>query len=124
MTHDDYLEKLETFTDGAEDVAAVLAHAESCAACRTDALALERALTRAQGRVAGAAERIVRMAAAAAAIVVLCLALSRGSGNLSPAPERSRTVVVGDASGVVAYTPSAVVIGTSARPEAGKEISR
>jgi len=124
MTHDEYLENLETFTDSDADVRNVLSHARSCAVCASDRRSVERLLASIDGRRGTGAERLARSAAAAAAVVVLVLSLSRGAGNLAAPPPRPRTLVVGDASGVVAYTPSAVLIGTSARPAAGQENSR
>jgi len=123
MTHDEYLENLATFTDSDADVRTVLSHAGSCAVCRSDRRRVERRLASIDGPRRTRAERLARAAAAAAAVVVLVLSFSRGAGNLSAPPAR-RTLVVGDASGVVAYTPSAVLIGTSARPAAGQENSR
>lgn len=125
MTHDEFQERLDAFTDSAEDAVAVLSHAASCAVCAADRRAVERELARAGRPRGSAAETLARSAAAAVAIVVLVLSFSRGAGNLSAAPPRSRTVlVVGDASGVTAYTPSALLIGTSARRPAGKENTR
>ena len=108
MTHDDYLARLELWTDA--DAAAVLAHAESCAACRQEARIAQRALEPLLPRRASRAEEAARLAAAAAVIAVLVLGIPVGSGPKASPPAVSRYRIVGDASGVIAYTPAGVVV--------------
>jgi hypothetical protein len=128
MTHEDYLAKVETFTDSADDTAAVLAHAGSCAMCRREARAADRALARLEPDRRSLTEEIARWFAAAAVLVLVVL------GFQKPAPEPRRTVpppaparylVVGDATRVVAYTPEGIVMGIAPRARSSeKEVTK
>jgi hypothetical protein len=120
MTHEEYLSQCEAFADS--DASAVLAHVDSCAVCRRDERLSERALSRLEPEEHSVAEEITRWAAIAAFLAVVAFGLRPQA--VSPAPESTaRYRIVGDASGVVAYTPGGIVVGTAAR-QAEKEIAR
>jgi hypothetical protein len=128
MTHEEYLARVETFTDSAGDTAAVLAHAGSCALCRRDERAADRALARLEPGRKSFTEEIARWSAVAAILVLVVLGIHReapergGSHRSRPA---ARYVIVGDASGVVAYTPEGVVVGVVPRARSSeKEITK
>ena len=112
MNHEEYLLRLEEWTDA--DAAAVLGHAGSCSECRREARRAERVLLAWAPPRRSALEEVARWAAVAA---FLAIAVSGLRSNEAPKPSGpSRYRVVGDASGVVAYTPGGVVVGTAARP--------
>jgi hypothetical protein len=118
MTHEEYLVRVETFTDSADDAAAVLAHAGSCALCRRDERAANRVLARLEPDKRSLTEEVARWSAAAAVLVLVILGFhkaAREPGRTTPAPGAARYLVVGDASGVVAYTPEGVVVGVAPR---------
>jgi hypothetical protein len=118
MTHEEYLARVETFTDSADDAAAVLAHAGSCALCRRDKRAADRALARLEPDKRSLTEEVARWSAAAAVLVLVILGFhreAREAGRTTPAPKAARYLVVGDASGVVAYTPEGIVVGVAPR---------
>jgi hypothetical protein len=118
MTHDEYLTRLETFTDLGEDAAAVLEHAGICALCRRDARAADQALARLEPGGRSPIEEVARWSAAAAVLVLVVLGFQkpvREPGRTVPASAPARYLVVGDASGVVAYTPEGVVVGVAPR---------
>ncbi len=118
MTHEEYLARVETFTDSADDAAAVLAHAGSCALCRRDERAADRALARLEPDKRSLTEEVARWSAAAAVLVLVILGFhkaAREPGRTTPAPGAARYLVVGDASGVVAYTPEGIVVGVAPR---------
>jgi hypothetical protein len=128
MTHEEYLARVETFTDSADDAAAVLAHAGSCALCRGDERAADRALARLEPGRKSFTEEIARWSAAAAILALVVLGIHRrepereGSHRSGPA---ARYVIVGDASGVVAYTPDGIVVGVAPRGRSSeKEITK
>jgi len=118
MTHEEYLARVETFTDSAGDAAAVLAHAGSCALCRRDERAADRALARLEPERKSFTEEIARWSAAGAILALVVLGIQReaperGGSRRSRPP--ARYVIVGDASGVVAYTPEGIVVGVAPR---------
>lgn len=113
MTHDEYLARLELWTDA--DAPAVLVHAESCAACRREARIAQRALEPLLPRRVSRAEEAARLAAAAAIIAVLILGIPARSGPKASPPAVSRYRIVGDASSVTAYTPAGIVV-TAGQP--------
>lgn len=118
MTHEEYLARVETFTDSADDTGAVLAHASSCALCRRDERAVDRALARLEPGRRSLTEEVARWSAAAAVLVLVILGFHkapREPGRITPAPGAARYLVVGDASGVVAYTPDGMVVGVVTR---------
>jgi hypothetical protein len=128
MTHEEYLARVGTFTDSAGDAAAVLAHAGSCALCRRDHRAADRALARLEPGRKSLTEEIARWSAAAAILALVVLGIHReaperqGSNRSRPA---ARYVIVGDASGVVAYTPEGIVVGVAPRGRSSeKEIAK
>jgi hypothetical protein len=124
MTHEDYLARLETFTDSFDDAAAVLAHAGSCALCRRDARAADRALARLEPDRRSPIEEVARWSAAAAVLILVVLGFqkpAREAGLTVPPPASARYLVVGDATGVVAYTPEGIVVGVAPRARSSEE---
>ncbi|HEX9286177.1 MAG TPA: hypothetical protein VF999_02805 [Thermoanaerobaculia bacterium] len=113
MTHEEYLSRLDGFTDSPGDVKEVLHHADSCANCRKERRRVERWLFRLDPARRSIAEEVARFAATAALLAIVLLGMHR----LSAGPEESeitqpaRYRIVGNASGVVAYTPSGIVVG-------------
>ena len=125
MNHDQYVSKLELFTD--DDAAEVLRHVTVCAACRRDARRVERLL--ASGRPPRGFwslrfEDLSAVAAVAATVAIVLLHLPAGPGTARPSQPRptTRYRIVGDASGVVAYTPAGTLTAVSF--SRGKERSR
>ncbi len=125
MNHEEYVSRIETFTDSPEDAAAVLAHAESCAACRRESRTAERALARLEPKRVSRMEEIARWSAAAAILALVVFGIrkeAREPGGPDRSDTEARYVVVGDASGVVAHTPEGVVVGFTPRTSSrGKE---
>ncbi len=118
MNHEEYVSRIESFTDSPEDAAAVLAHAASCAACRRESRAAERALARLESKKASRMEEIARWSAAAAILALVVFGIrkeAREPGGPVRSDTEARYVVVGDASGVVAHTPDGVVVGVALR---------
>jgi hypothetical protein len=118
MTHEEYLTRLETLTDSSEDAAAVLLHAGSCALCRRDARAADRALARLEPGRRSPIEEVARWSAAAAVLVLVVLGFQkpvREPGRTISPPTSARYLIVGDARGVVAYTPEGIVMGVAPR---------
>jgi hypothetical protein len=118
MNHEEYVSRIESFTDSPEDAAAVLAHAESCTACRRESRAAEKALARLEPRRASRMEEIARWSAAAAILALVILGIhkeAREPGGPARSDAEARYVIVGDASGVVAHTPEGVVVGFASR---------
>src|SRR5258708_38705650 len=118
MTHEEYLANVETFTDSADDTAAVLAHAGSCALCRKDERAADRAVARLEPDRRSLTEEVARWSAAAAVLILVVLGfqkLAPEPGRAVPSPAPARYLVVGDATGVVAYTPEGIVVGIAPR---------
>jgi hypothetical protein len=120
MTHEEYLSRLDQLTD--TDASAVLAHTEGCASCRRDARQAEAALERLAPPRRSWPEEIVRWAAVAAILVLVAFGLRPEAAPPKPGPP-ARYRIVGDASGVVAYTPAGIVVGTAAR-SSSKEVVR
>lgn len=111
MNHREFESRLDVFSDSDEDARAVLEHAESCAVCRRETRRADRAL-RALEQGSPIGERIARWGTAAAAVLLLVVGLAGHFGNTArPATRPARYRIVGSASGVVAYTPSGVVVG-------------
>jgi hypothetical protein len=113
MTHEEYLSQLETLGDSPAEVNAVLAHVASCATCHGE----QRFADRRIGRTASSRsliEPLLRWGAVAAIIAVIVLGLRRPMERTPKVEVRYR--VVGDASGVVAYTPGGIVTGTIHAP--------
>lgn len=123
MNHEEYLSRLESYADA--EASGVLAHASGCALCGRDArqadAALER-LERLEPRRQSVVEEVARWTAAAAFLAVVAFGLWPQAVSPAPGPT-ARYRIVGDASGVVAYTPGGIVVGTAARPSE-KEIAR
>jgi len=131
MTHDEYLSRLETATD--EDAAAILAHADSCAACRRERRTADRALAVLEGRPRTGShfEEAASLAAVAAMLAIaiggLSLPSSSGRSTTPVSPVVARYRIVGGPAGVIAYTPTETIVaaGASRRPASGeKEIPR
>ena len=122
MTHEEYVSRLDQFSD--EDAAVVLAHAESCDECRREGRQVDLQLLPLEPPHRSVVEEIVRWAAVAAFLAVVAYGLRPPTAAVSvPAKSSARYRVVGDASGVVAYTPGGMVVGVAARP-APKEAVR
>ncbi len=117
MTHEEYLARLEAFTDSPDDIEEVLAHAGSCRTCRREGRAVEKALTRMEPASRSVTEEVARWSAAAAVLALLVLGIhrEREPGRTTPAHGAARYLIVGDASGVVAYTPEGIVVGVAPR---------
>ena len=115
MTHDEYLSRLDGFTDSPGDVTEVLFHAASCAICRKETRTVNRMLSRLEPGRRSIAEEVARFLATAAILALVILGIHRSGpeepGTPSPA---ARYRIVGNASGVVAYTPSGIVVGLAA----------
>jgi hypothetical protein len=126
MTHDEYLSRRDGFTDSAGDVGEVLRHASSCAACRKDRRLAERALSRLDSGRRSAVEELARFGATAAFLAAVVIGLHWKSVRTEgPAREpQPRYRIVGDASGVVAYTPGGVVVGVASESSQGRGVSR
>jgi hypothetical protein len=115
MKHEEYVSRLDQFTD--EDAATVLAHAESCVECRRERRRMDGELARLDARRGSVAEEVARWAAVAAFLVIAVYGL-RPPPAAVPVPPKSaaRYRVVGNSSGVVAYTPAGIVVGAAAKP--------
>lgn len=128
MNHEEYVSRIESFTDSPEDAAAVLTHAASCAACRIESHEADRALARLEPKRASRMEEIARWSAAAAILALVVFGIrkeAREPGGSARSDTQARYVIVGDASGVVAHTPEGVVVGFASRASSrGKETNR
>jgi hypothetical protein len=127
MTHDQYLSRLEGFTDSGEDSGEVLRHAGACAACRKERRLVERELRRLDPSRRSIAEEIFRFGTTAALLAIVALGVQRVSVQSDGSPSEqpaARYRIVGNASGVVAYTPGGVVVGVAGPSDAGKGVSR
>lgn len=105
MTHEEYLARVETFTDSPDDTAEVLTHADSCGTCRRGERAVEKALARVEPKSRSVTEEVARWFAAAAVLVLVVLGFhkqAREAGRTAPPATVARYLVVGDATGVVA----------------------
>ncbi|MEO8432262.1 MAG: hypothetical protein ABI592_12185 [Acidobacteriota bacterium] len=123
MTHEEFVSAAASLTDA--DAPAVLAHVSACRGCRSEGRRVDRALARAGAPESAGAGLPVRVAAAAAVCAVLLLAANGKFGPPPGAGPRSRYRIVGDAAGVVAYTPGGIVAAVSAEtPEKKKEVLR
>jgi hypothetical protein len=115
MTHEEYVSRLDTFSD--DEAAAVLAHAGSCAECRRERRRVDGELSRLERRRGSIVEEVAGWAAVAAFLVIAVYGLRTPAAPVSPPPKpAARYRVVGDASGVVAYTPAGIVVGAATRP--------
>ncbi|HEY6930282.1 MAG TPA: hypothetical protein VJA66_11450 [Thermoanaerobaculia bacterium] len=109
MTHEEYVSKLESLGDSPADVDAVLSHVAACAACDKEQRFADR-------KIGGAAksrsvvEPLLRWGAVASILGVIVLGLRHSNETNPKAQVRYR--IVGNASGVVAYTPGGIVTGT------------
>jgi hypothetical protein len=123
MTHDEYVSKLDAWTD--EDAGAVLRHADSCFECRRESRAADRRLASFSPGRRSRAEEGVRILAAAAifALVIWGIPAARNAAApQSQSPARYR--IVGTASGVVAETPEGLVAAGRPSSAREKEVSR
>jgi hypothetical protein len=114
MTHEEYLSRLEGFTDSSEDAREVVHHAGSCASCRKERRFIERELSLLDPFRRSLAEEVVRFGTTAAVLAILVLGMHRLSvkpEEMAAARPATRYRIVGNASGVVAYTPSGIVVG-------------
>jgi hypothetical protein len=124
MTHDEYLSRLDGFTDSGEDAGEVLRHAGACAACRKERHLVERALSRLDPGRRSIAEEVLRFGTTAAILTIVALGVQRMSDVSPSAQPAARYRIVGNAAGVVAYTPGGVVIGVAGSSDVGKGASR
>ena len=124
MTHDEYLSRLEGFTDSGEDAGEVLRHAGACAACRKERHLVERELSRLDPGRRSIAEEVFRFGTTAVLLAIVALGVQRISDESPSAQPAARYRIVGNASGVVAYTPGGVVIGVAGGSDVGKGVSR
>lgn len=123
MTHDEYLAHLDRFTDSPKDVNDVLSHARSCALCRKESRSASRALSRLDPGRRSIPEEVARFGATAAVVVVIALGMHRLSVR-PPVPTvatEPRYRIVGDSSGVVAYTPAGMVVGLAEPSDSGRK---
>ncbi len=111
MTHDEYLAGLERFGDGPEETQLVLDHVASCATCAREQREIGRRLARDDRGRRSTSEEILRWAAAAVTVAILAIGM-RGAPARRAEPTASYRIV-GDGSGVVAYTPDGVLTGTA-----------
>ena len=123
MTHDEYRARLDGFTDSSEDVKEVLFHTRSCALCRRESRLAERALFRLDPGRRSIPEEVALFGATAAVIVAIVLGMHRLSVRppVTTVAAEPRYRIVGDASGVVAYTPSGMVVGLAEPPDSGRK---
>lgn len=122
MTHEEYVSILETAGDSAPQAEAILAHTVSCAACRREHRRADRALAVLEP-APSPVEKLARWGAAAAVLALLVGGL-RSPSLRAPAVPPARYRVVGDASGVVAYTPEGIIVGARSARSSDKEVSR
>jgi hypothetical protein len=122
MTHAEYVSILETAEDSPRQIEAILAHTAACATCRREHRRADRALA-ALEPAPSLVEKLARWGAAAAVLAVLVAGLRGGSWR-TPAATPARYRVIGDASGVVAYTPEGIIVGSGRTHLSSKEISR
>jgi hypothetical protein len=115
MNHEKYVSRLDQFTD--EDAVTVLAHAETCTECRRDRRRVDGEISRLEPKRGSVAEEVARWAAVAALLAISLHGL-RPPPAAQPTPPKlsARYRVVGNASGVVAYTPAGIVVGAAAKP--------
>lgn len=127
MTHEEYVSGLVGFTDSNEDVEAVLLHTSACASCRKERRFVERELSRLDPNRKSISEEVARFAATAAIVAMVVLGMheistrTREAKAPQPAP---RYRIVGNASGVVAYTPGGVVVGVGGGSHVDKGVIR
>lgn len=121
MTHDEYLSRLEEFSDASGDVEEVLSHTSFCARCRREGRFAERALSRLDPGRRSIAEEVARFGATAAVLLAIVLGMHRLSvrPHVPTVSAEPRYRIVGDASGVVAYTPAGVVVGLAKPSDSG-----
>jgi hypothetical protein len=122
MTHAEYVSILEAAEDSPQQIDAILAHTSACATCRREHRRADRALA-ALEPAPSRFEKLARWTAAAAVLAVL-VAVLRGPAWRAPVTTPARYRVIGDASGVVAYTPEGIIVGSGPTPVSGKEITR
>jgi hypothetical protein len=122
MTHEEYISMLETAEDSAPQAEAILAHTAACATCRREHRRADRALATLEPSPS-LFEKLARWGVAAAVLAVLVAGL-RVSSVRAPAAAPARYRVIGDAAGVVAYTPEGIIVGGSPTRPSGKEVSR
>ena len=122
MTHEEYVSILETAGDSTSQVEAILAHDAACAACRREHRRADRALAALEPSPS-LFEKLARWGAAAAVLAVLVAGLRAPSWR-APVAAPARYRVIGDASGVVAYTPEGIIVGAGPTRPSGKEVSR
>ena len=114
MTHEEYLSQLETLGDSSEDASVVLSHVSICPSCEREQRFADRKITAAAGSRGDALEPLLRWGTAAAIVAVILIGLRH---PIETAPKTEvRYRIVGNASGVVAYTPAGMVVGIAGTP--------
>jgi len=121
MTHDEYVSRLDSWTDA--DAAGVLEHAGSCSECRRESRRAARALTSFRPDRRSRAEEGLRILAAAATFALVIWGLPAVRNAAAP-PSPARYRIVGTASGVVAETPEGLVAAGHSESKNEKEVSR
>ena len=116
MTHDDYMSRLASLSDSPADTRAVLEHVGDCSVCARDQRFVDGRIGALDSSQPGWVEPVARWAAVAAMIALLVLGLRRSSTSEAAVASEVRYRVVGNASGVVAYTPGGIVTGTIHKP--------
>ena len=124
MNHDEYRTRFETATDA--EAPAILAHAESCAACRRDRRTAEKALAVLEGgRSAARGSRLEEAASVAAVVAMFAIALSGlwtdRNARRAPAAPAARYRIVGGPEGVVAYTPTETIVASGGGAHASND---
>lgn len=125
MTHEEYVSRAASLSDSPVDVAAVLAHVDTCFECHAQRRLVRRQLDRLDPPRRSFAVEAAELVATVATVVLIVAGLRASPKPASPKPEppRARYRIVGDASGVVAYTPAGVIAG-SATVGSPKEVQR
>jgi hypothetical protein len=119
MTHEEFVSRLEAFGDSPEEVEAVLGHVGACDVCSKEQQSAKRWLAKMESSGRSRYETVLRWTAAAVVAAVVVASIHHPVERRPPTVARYR--LVGDASGVVAYTPEGIVVGT-AGPRAPQEL--
>ncbi|MDQ6894463.1 MAG: hypothetical protein M3167_17535 [Acidobacteriota bacterium] len=126
MRHDEYVSRIEAWTD--DDAATVLEHAGACSECRRETRLAANALASLAPSRRSLAEEALRVAAAAAVVALVVWMLPSNLRDPARSGETARYRIVGTSSGVVAETPEGVVAAGHPELEQNthdhKEISR
>jgi hypothetical protein len=127
ITHEEYRKRVMEFSDSEADTTEVLAHVGACAGCRKEQRIADQLLSRLESEQPSWLEATVRALATAAVVALVIVGILRPASSSQQTPtltSPARYRIVGDSRGVVAYTPSGVVVGVSAMSAKGKEAFR